>query len=139
MAEIAASSEMGCVPAGIFETISTMFGNDVVKVTQKLPLRFWRAAMDDSNATATLLPNCFCPILRREQLYALAAYKTGNCERQDLNLHPLRDWNLNPARLPVSPLSRAVKILEILMSAGAGYENHDPVAIADNSEFQCQN
>ena len=27
------------------------------------------------------------------------------CERQELNLHPLRDWILSPARLPVPPLS----------------------------------
>ena len=25
--------------------------------------------------------------------------------RRDSNPHPLRDWNLNPARLPVSPLA----------------------------------
>ena len=26
--------------------------------------------------------------------------------REDSNLHPFRDWNLNPARLPVPPLAR---------------------------------
>src|SRR5579862_9958272 len=26
--------------------------------------------------------------------------------RRDSNPHPFRDWNLNPARLPISPLTR---------------------------------
>ena len=28
------------------------------------------------------------------------------CERRDSNPHALRHWNLNPARLPISPLSQ---------------------------------
>ena len=34
-----------------------------------------------------------------------------NCERQDSNLHPLRDWILNPARLPIPPLSPVFRFL----------------------------
>ncbi len=30
----------------------------------------------------------------------------ANCERQDSNLHGFPHWILNPARLPIPPLSR---------------------------------
>ena len=30
------------------------------------------------------------------------------CERRDSNSHALRHWNLNPARLPIPPLSRII-------------------------------
>ena len=33
-------------------------------------------------------------------------YRISWCERGDLNPYPFRDWNLNPARLPIPPLSR---------------------------------
>src|SRR5690349_2831989 len=29
--------------------------------------------------------------------------------RRDSNSHPVKDWNLNPARLPISPLARGGK------------------------------
>ena len=33
------------------------------------------------------------------------------CERGELNPHPLRDWILSPARLPIPPLSQ-LSVLE---------------------------
>ena len=37
---------------------------------------------------------------------ALSLFSECKCERQDLNLHGLPHWILNPARLPIPPLSR---------------------------------
>jgi hypothetical protein len=34
-----------------------------------------------------------------------AAIRCGECERRESNPHTFRYWNLNPARLPVPPLS----------------------------------
>jgi len=53
------------------------------------------AAGEDEETAFLMRSDLDCDVLRKD-----------NCERQDLNLHPLRDWILNPARLPVSPLSR---------------------------------
>ena len=37
---------------------------------------------------------------------SMTSPERGDCERQDLNLHGLPHWILNPARLPIPPLSR---------------------------------
>ena len=39
---------------------------------------------------------------------ALSPDSDKKCERQDLNLHGLPHWILNPARLPIPPLSQIV-------------------------------
>src|SRR5690606_1175433 len=40
------------------------------------------------------------------------------CERGDSNSHGLPHWNLNPARLPVPPLSHAAAIIPADAAAG---------------------
>ncbi len=63
------------------------------------------------------------------------------CERQDLNLHPLRDWILSPARLPIPPLSQPYVVTTCAyahcrLSARTTGLRHEAVAAATNSTTQ---
>ena len=54
--------------------------------------------------------NVFREPAKRPQARATRASRNRNrhwCERRDSNPHARRHWNLNPARLPVPPLSHA--------------------------------
>ena len=51
--------------------------------------------------------------------------QTNWCERGDLNPHPLRDWILNPARLPIPPLSQVVTPQQVRLGRKAHL--HSPI------------
>lgn len=44
----------------------------------------------------------------------------SNCERQDSNLHGLPHWILNPARLPIPPLSQGIQSISIPLRISSG-------------------
>ena len=57
------------------------------------------------------------------------------CGRRDSNSHALRHWNLNPARLPISPLPQKTcwKIAKTQRFQGRGYSHrHSFVAISES-------
>lgn len=49
-----------------------------------------------------------CGLVNDNDTFPQVHVTSEDCERGDSNPHPLRDWILSPARLPVPPLSRFV-------------------------------
>ena len=53
----------------------------------------------------------------------------GPCERRESNPHALRHWNLNPARLPISPLSRSNCVARPLADCGISLPSQEAAII----------
>jgi hypothetical protein len=80
-----------------------------------LPANWEYSSLPPSEGGALLLlhrsfHSAFQSLAKKKDLRPLAVSPSAKrrCERQDLNLHPLRDWILSPARLPIPPLSQSV-------------------------------
>ncbi len=86
----------------------------IISALSRIPWQAVKLRQPPTGSCQAVRVSPFSKIYRLNNYFNLLIWGYKWCERRDSNSHAARHWNLNPARLPIPPLSHIICNLPLI-------------------------